>query len=102
PILVHNTVTNTAGPALVIGGGTGGPTSNASVRNNILDASVGARVGAEAPGLQASNNLFRTGATFEAGPGRANVAFAEWNANHFPASVEASPALADGFTPAAA
>lgn len=65
PVVVHNTVTGTAGPGLVLGRGTGGPTENAEVSNNIVDTAVGVRLGNQAPGLVTSANLFRPDATFE-------------------------------------
>ncbi len=103
PVISHNTVTNTAGPALVIGQGTGGPTQDASVTNNLFDSAKGVRLGGQAPGLETQANLFRTGATFEHNPGVDVIVtdFAGWNANHFPGSLEGAPLLGDGFSPGA-
>lgn len=63
-VIVHNTLTRIGGQALWVGGGTGGPTSNLSVRNNIIDAALALHLGSQAPGLTMSSNLYPPGAVF--------------------------------------
>ncbi len=58
-VVVNNTVTGIAGTALLLGHGTGGPTKNLTVQNNILDGDeLVVSVGGERPGLKMGANLF--------------------------------------------
>jgi hypothetical protein len=67
-VLVNNTVTNVSGVALAIGYGTGGPTKDVTVANNLVaEAPVAVSLGAHRPGMKMSNNLFPAGAQFKAG-----------------------------------
>jgi nitrous oxidase accessory protein NosD len=63
----NNTFTRLQGPALIVGGGDGGPTENLVVKNNIIDASQVLVLGSQAPGLRLNTNLYRTGASFRKG-----------------------------------
>ncbi|MCY1081864.1 right-handed parallel beta-helix repeat-containing protein [Archangium lansingense] len=65
--VLDNTFTRLPGPALVMGGGTGGPTSNLVVKNNLVDVPQALKVGSHAPGLQMDNNLYQPGAVFQIG-----------------------------------
>jgi nitrous oxidase accessory protein NosD len=57
--VLNNTVTNVKRAALVIGHGTGGPTSGLVVENNILDGDESVvDLGAERPGLKMGANLY--------------------------------------------
>ncbi|MBF5041198.1 DUF1565 domain-containing protein [Aggregicoccus sp. 17bor-14] len=56
--VLNNTVTDIEGAALVLGHGTGGPTSNLTVENNILDGATDVDLGGEAPGLKLVTNLY--------------------------------------------
>jgi nitrous oxidase accessory protein NosD len=67
-VLVNNTVTRVAGAAIIVGHGTGGPTSNLRVENNLVSESpVAVDLGGHRPGLKMGNNLFPAGARFKAG-----------------------------------
>jgi nitrous oxidase accessory protein NosD len=67
-VLVNNTVTRVAGSAIIIGHGTGGPTSNLTLKNNLVSESrVAVDLGGQCPGLKAGNNLFPSGAQFKRG-----------------------------------
>jgi nitrous oxidase accessory protein NosD len=66
-VVVNNTVTRVAGSALVIGHGTGGPTSNLTLMNNLVTESpVAVDLGGQLPGLKMGHNLFPAGARFKA------------------------------------
>jgi nitrous oxidase accessory protein NosD len=65
-VVVNNTVTRVAGAALVIGHGTGGPTSNLTLMNNLVaEAPVAVSMGSQRPGLKIGHNLFPAGAQFK-------------------------------------
>jgi nitrous oxidase accessory protein NosD len=65
-VVVNNTVTRVAGAALVIGHGTGGPTSNLTLMNNLVaEAPVAVSMGGQRPGLKIGHNLFPAGARFQ-------------------------------------
>jgi nitrous oxidase accessory protein NosD len=66
-VVVNNTITRVAAAALVLGQGTGGPTQNVRVENNIIDAEVAVRLGGQRPGLKMGFNLFPANAQFETG-----------------------------------
>jgi nitrous oxidase accessory protein NosD len=57
-VVVNNTVTGVAGTALLLGHGTGGPTSDLTVQNNIIDGETDVSLGAERPGLKMGKNLY--------------------------------------------
>jgi nitrous oxidase accessory protein NosD len=80
-VIVNNTFTDLQGPALILGYGTGGPTQNLKVLNNVLDASPAVDLGTQAPGLVSDNNLLRSGASFSRN-GTA-VDFAVWQGSGF-------------------
>jgi len=64
PQILGNTFTRIAGTAVMVGGGTGGATADAVVKNNVIDAARVVHVGTQAPGLVMDRNLIRTNATF--------------------------------------
>ncbi|MCY1077128.1 right-handed parallel beta-helix repeat-containing protein [Archangium lansingense] len=65
-VLVNNTVTR-VDTALIIGHGTGGPTSNLQVENNLIaESAVAVSLGGQRPGLKMGYNLFPSGAQFKA------------------------------------
>lgn len=66
-VVVNNTITRVASVALVLGHGTGGPTQNVKVENNIIDAPVAVSLGGQHPGMQMGFNLFPVNAQFKAG-----------------------------------
>jgi hypothetical protein len=66
-VVVNNTVTRVAVAALMLGHGTGGPTSNLRVENNIIDAPVAVSVGGQRPGLKMGFNLYPSTASFKSG-----------------------------------
>ena len=80
-VIENNTFTNIQGPALVVGHGTGGPTQNLTVENNVIDAQDAISLGTEAPGLKLENNLYRSGAQF--GSLKGNVDFTAWQSQGF-------------------
>ena len=58
-VVVNNTVTRVAVAAIIVGHGTGGPTQNLSLENNlVVEAPVALDVGTQLPGLKMGNNLF--------------------------------------------
>jgi nitrous oxidase accessory protein NosD len=57
-VVVNNTVTGVAGTALLLGHGTGGPTSNLTLQNNIIDGETDVSIGSERPGLKIGKNLY--------------------------------------------
>jgi len=65
--VLNNTFTRLPGPALVMGGGTGGPTANLVVKNNLVDVPQAMKLGGHAPGLKMDNNLYKPGAVFNNG-----------------------------------
>ena len=65
-VVVNNTVTRVAA-ALVLGHGTGGPTQNVTVENNILDAPMAVELGGQRPGMKMGFNLYPASARFQAG-----------------------------------
>ncbi len=96
--VLNNTIVRTAGFALRLGGGTGGATSNATVKNNIIDATQNVNLGAQRAGLQMDGNLYGLSGSFGI-----NGAAADWTA--FKAlgvdatSLRADPGLSATFTP---
>jgi hypothetical protein len=60
PRIFANTFTRLAGIAIVLGGGTGGNTDRAVIRNNVLDAATLIHLGPHAPGLVVDHNLLRS------------------------------------------
>ena len=66
-VVVNNTITRVAAAALVLGHGTGGPTQNVRVENNIIDAAVAVSLGNQRPGIKMGFNLFPTNAQFKTG-----------------------------------
>jgi nitrous oxidase accessory protein NosD len=66
-VVVNNTITRVANAALMLGHGTGGPTSNLRVENNIIDGLVAVSVGSQRPGLKMGFNLYPASAGFKAG-----------------------------------
>lgn len=62
--VLNNTVVDTAGPGLLIGGGTGGNTANATVSNNIVKAAMAVQLGASRSGLTMRSNLYSPEAKF--------------------------------------
>jgi len=65
--VVNNTITRVASAALIVGHGTGGPTRNLTVENNIIDAPVAVSLGSQHPGLKMGFNLFPSTASFKSG-----------------------------------
>jgi hypothetical protein len=65
-VVVNNTVLRAAKAGLVLGHGTGGPTSNTTVANNLIDSPVAVELGVFRPGLKMGFNLFPAGAQFKA------------------------------------
>ncbi len=65
--VMHNTIARVDGYALSIGHGTGGPTSNLSVENNVLDSSAGLKLGEAWPGLVMRSNLYPEQASVKIG-----------------------------------
>lgn len=74
--VLNNTFANIEGPAMIFGHGTGGPTENLTVENNVVDAAVALSLGNMAPGLSMDHNLYRDGASFRVPGGE--VALAGW------------------------
>jgi hypothetical protein len=70
----NNTFTQIAGPALMMGHGTGGATENLTVMNNVIDATTAVNLGSQAPGLKMDHNLYRAGAEFSGPKGKDNLA----------------------------
>ncbi len=64
-VVVNNTITRTSAAALVLGHGTGGPTQNLRVENNIIDAAVAVSLGSQHPGMKMGFNLFPANAQFQ-------------------------------------
>ena len=84
----NNTFTRLQGPALSVGSGTGGPTENLVVKNNIIDAAYVMKLGTQAPGLKMGRNLYRPGATFN------GSTLSQWKARGFDTdSLESSTLL---------
>jgi hypothetical protein len=97
-VVAHNTLTSIAGTALVVGGGTNGPSSNLSIKNNIVDAASALKVGTQAPGLTVNANMYAPGATFIFHG--AAEGFEAWRARGYDASsFESAPGFQPGATP---
>jgi nitrous oxidase accessory protein NosD len=65
-VLVNNTVTRVTGSAIIVGHGTGGPTSNLTLENNLVaESPVAVDLGGQSPGLKMGHNLFPPGAQFK-------------------------------------
>ncbi len=94
--VLNNTLTRIEGTALMVGYGTGGPTTNLTVLNNIVAGAKAVELGAYRPGLKMDRNLY--------GPGRgafeiegANLDFAAWKTRGLDAlSTESDPAFQPG------
>jgi hypothetical protein len=68
--VVHNTIVRVGNAAIMLGGGTGGATSNLKVVNNILQGAEVLHIGSQAPGLVVANNLYASAAkVYLSGPG---------------------------------
>lgn len=65
--VLNNTITGTDGFALVVGHGTGGSSTNVTVRNNLFATRAGISLGSQAPGLALESNLYTQGARFATG-----------------------------------
>lgn len=63
-VVENNTFTRLAGPALLLGTGDGGATSNLTVKNNLIEAATLVVLGTQAPGLVMDSNLFQPGGVF--------------------------------------
>jgi len=84
----NNTFTRLQGPALSVGSGTGGPTENLVVKNNLIDAAYVMKLGTQAPGLKMGRNLYRPGASFN------GSTLSQWKARGFDThSLESSTLL---------
>lgn len=66
-VVEDNVISNAATAALIIGHGTGGPTSNLTVENNVIDSKVAVDAGGQRPGLKMGNNRFSVDAQFKSG-----------------------------------
>ncbi len=99
-LVVNNTITQVGNAALVIGHGTGGPTSNVTVENNIIDAPVAVSLGHERPGLKMGFNLFPVSSSFKSG--KVVVSLAEYRQNSGDTtSLTGATALSPDFAPSA-
>ncbi len=97
-VVVNNTITRVSTAALVLGHGTGGPTQNVRVENNIIDAAVAVSLGSQRPGMKMGFNLYPTTAQFKTGSGVVGVdAFKE--ATGDVTSVAADPRLSPELKP---
>ncbi|QDE69873.1 hypothetical protein BHS09_24435 [Myxococcus xanthus] len=65
--VLHNTVVGTDGFAFVVGHGTGGPSTNIAVRNNLFATRNAVSMGLSAPGLSMTSNLYLADAAFNTG-----------------------------------
>ena len=76
--VVNNTLVNVGNAAIMLGGGTGGATSNLSVYNNLLQGSASVlHIGSQAPGLKVGNNLYASSAkVYVSGSG--SLSFSAW------------------------
>ncbi|MBF5043026.1 DUF1565 domain-containing protein [Aggregicoccus sp. 17bor-14] len=75
--VVNNTIIRVGNAAVMLGGGTGGATSNLKVYNNILQGAEALHVGSMAPGLSAGNNLYVSSAKFYVS-GSGTLGFSAW------------------------
>jgi parallel beta helix pectate lyase-like protein/uncharacterized protein DUF1565 len=62
--VVGNAFARIASTAIELGDGTGGATDSLRIADNLIDADVALKVGADAPGLSVGPNGFRPSATF--------------------------------------
>lgn len=74
PVIANNTVLNADVAAIVIGGGTGGPTDGLKLANNILAGSLPLKIGGSAPGFISVANLFESGSRIQTSGGAINSA----------------------------
>lgn len=96
--VVNNTITRVASAALVLGQGTGGPTNNVTVENNIIDGPVAVSLGSQRPGMKMGFNLFPASARFKAGAAEVGLeAFKQAAGDTTSATGEAS--LSQDFAP---
>ncbi|HET9449698.1 MAG TPA: right-handed parallel beta-helix repeat-containing protein, partial [Aggregicoccus sp.] len=99
--VVNNTIVNVGNAAIMLGGGTGGATSNLSVFNNLLQGSASVlHVGSQAPGLKVGNNLYASSAkVYVSGTG--SLSFSAWmSLGRDSGSFESALPLSSGsFTP---
>jgi nitrous oxidase accessory protein NosD len=65
--ILNNTLTDIPGYALVLGHGTGGASTNLTVKNNIVQNAKAVNLGSERPGLKLDQNLYLANSTFTAG-----------------------------------
>ncbi len=72
-VVEDNIITGAATAALIIGHGTGGPTSNLTVQNNVIDSAIAVDAGGHRPGLKMGNNVFSASAQFKAGGSVVNL-----------------------------
>ncbi len=76
--VVNNTIVNVGNAAIMLGGGTGGATSNLSVYNNLLQGTASVlHIGSQAPGLKVGNNLYASSAKVYAS-GAGSLSFSAW------------------------
>ncbi|ADO72815.1 right-handed parallel beta-helix repeat-containing protein [Stigmatella aurantiaca] len=98
-LVVNNTITRVDAAALILGHGTGGPTSNLTVENNIIDSPVAVNLGGQHPGMKIGFNLYPANAQFQLGTGPVGLeAFKEASGDQTSAMTDAS--VAPDFTPA--
>ncbi|MDY7224737.1 right-handed parallel beta-helix repeat-containing protein [Hyalangium rubrum] len=100
-VVVNNTITRVAAAALVLGHGTGGPTSNVTVENNIIDAALAVNLGGQRPGMKMGFNLFPTNAQFKAGGSEVGLDLFKETTGDL-TSTSADPQLSAEFQPQAA
>ena len=97
--VVNNTMVGVGNAGIMVGGGTGGATSNLKVFNNIVQAPLALQVGSQAPGLQLGANLYAPSSTVKSAG--SELSLSAWlGQGKDSGSVEAAPQIpADGFTP---
>ncbi|MBF5042672.1 DUF1565 domain-containing protein [Aggregicoccus sp. 17bor-14] len=100
--VVNNTMVGVGNAGIMVGGGTGGATSNTQVFNNIVQAAIDLQVGSMAPGLQVGANLYAPPAVVHSSGSQ--LSLGSWQSQGKDSgSVEAAPGIpAEGFTPGSA
>jgi hypothetical protein len=96
-VVVNNTITRVVS-ALVVGHGTGGPTQNVRVENNIIDAPLAVSLGGQRPGLKMGFNLYPVTAKFETNAGLVGADVFKQTAGDATSTV-ADPRLSPDFKP---
>ncbi|SEN00582.1 Nitrous oxidase accessory protein NosD, contains tandem CASH domains [Stigmatella aurantiaca] len=97
--VVNNTITRVDAAALTLGHGTGGPTSNVTVENNIIDAAVAVDLGGQHPGMTLGFNLYPADAQFKLSTGAVGMdAFQQASGDQ--SSTLADQAVTQDFSPA--